>query len=187
MPEEIQKPGEGTPAPIPGEPKPEDQPPQGAGSDNQTVELKKSVEDLTKQLSQAEFSIQKEKEKSKKYKDKLTELGEETDEDQPAEKLQETVNEAIKPIMEEVQGLKTVIGEIARANQAKQDAGRHEPGAGGQVPPPKKKEPVLSEEDRKVILSANLHWDSDKEIFVSQDGKRTYDLGKVKGIEIPQV
>lgn len=190
--EEEKKEGEGTSTPASGEPKPKDQPEEPktppAGPDNQVTELQQQIDELketneklTTQVGQAGYNIQK-------YKERLKELGEDLDEEEKIteDKVRQIVKESSKESLEEIKRLNTQLSELFRAQQAKQDAGKQGAGAGGQVPPPKKKEPQLSAEDRKILETANLHWDPAKEAFVSADGKRTYKLEEVRGIESPQ-
>jgi peptidoglycan hydrolase CwlO-like protein len=190
------KPGEPTPGePKPSEPKPQEPQP---GLDNRVAELqsqvgefKKQIEDSKERIEKAEFTIQKGKEKLKEYRERLAEHGlleegEEEEERISSEQIKESISEAMKPIVGKITQLETTLGEIARAQQAKKDAGKPGPGAAGQQPPPKKKMPSLNAEERKIIAKANLHWDESKEAFVSADGKRTYKLGETKGVEIPK-
>ena len=171
MAEEEEK-GAGTPPPASEEKPPVD---QTAELDN----LKKQITEKDERIGQAEYNIER-------LKQKLKDAGIESEEGSPEiaelRTLMGTLKEEISKLREE---FSIKITEVGRAVTARVSAS---PGgdAGQEVPPRDEgtKEPVLSDVDKKLVLSSSLKWDPKRKGYVGKSG-RFYPYVEGAGIETP--
>lgn len=169
------------------------------GLDNQATELKKQLDDFKGQLEEsrgqltkAETAIQKERAKSKKYRDRLDEHGllEEDEREEEgqlsAEQVDKMFEDKLKPIVDGFNKITVTVDEFLRSQGAKKDATKPGGGEGGQKPPLPPKEPALSVEDQRILKSANLHYDPKRGGYVGPSGKRVWKIEEIRGVELPK-
>ena len=142
----------------------------------QLAEKDKLISDKDRQLGQAGFNIQK-------YKQMLKDNGIEEEEGKlGADEVQEIVQKTVQTELEKItEPLKTQISELGRTLTSRANA--NPGGVGGQELPKKEgePEPILSEDDMKIVNSFGGKWDPKRKGYVTKSG-RFVDLSDKSGI-----
>ena len=189
MPEEEKKMPVEVPVPPSGEEPKADEPPK-AEKPAEAIDYKAELEKKAQEIVEKDKEISRLGFRNRSIEKVLADSGIEVPgregltEDSVKEIVKQSVQEAIKPLTDELTATKTELSEAKRALAGKEteDGGN----GAGQKPPIKKPMPSLSEEDKKLVRRIGLKWDSEKGVFITPSG-RICDLNSKEGLalEIP--
>lgn len=175
MPEEEKK-EEGADPILPSEGKTEAaEPPKEEPKTAETIDYRAEWEKIKSEIQEKEKEISRLGYRNRKVEKTLADSGIEIPEsenlskDDVQEIVVQSIQQAMKPLSDELEKTKGLLSEAQRALAGKETESKG--GGAGQKPVQKKPMPPLNEESKNIVRKFGLRWDADQEAFVGKSGK----------------